>query len=74
MFDCDKCASETSRMWLRLARLLNKQAVLRAARGMDRDAMRSAHCAEIAYWQATGEGTQVALKDLTTPTPQQEGR
>jgi hypothetical protein len=51
-------------MWLRLARALDKLALERAEATHVPDALRAARHAEACYWQATGEGTAVDLKDL----------
>lgn len=64
MFDSDKAAIATNRMWLRLARTLDKLAQERAAATHVPDALRAARHAEACYWQATGEGTAIDLKDL----------
>jgi hypothetical protein len=64
MWDSDKAATATTRMWLRVARLLDKNATDEAKAGHIPTAIRAARNAEAAYWQATGEGTSVDLKDV----------
>lgn len=64
MFDSDNAATVTNRMWLRLGRSLDKVASKEAEAGHTSTAIRAARCAEACYWQATGEGTAVDLKDV----------
>ena len=64
MFDSDKAATATNRMWLRLARHLEKYATDEAKAGHVPGAVRAARNAEACYWQATGEGNALDLKDV----------
>lgn len=64
MFDGDKAATATNRMWLRLARLLDKKVDAEMADGHQQTALRTARMAEACYWQATGESDCSNLKDI----------
>lgn len=66
MFDSDKAANATNRMWLRLARFLDKSSEERAKAGYTDEALKRARYAEACYWQATGEGTAIDLKDIVS--------
>ena len=66
MWDSDKAATATTRMWLRVARHLDKVATDEAKAGHVPTAIRAARNAEACYWQATGEGTAVDLKDVVS--------
>lgn len=61
MFDSDKAANATNRMWLRLARKLDKS--IDGENNLTTQ-LRTARAAEACYWQATGEGTSNDLKDV----------
>lgn len=64
MFDSEKCGEKTSRMWVRLARQLEKLALERAGRGHDVPAVRAARLAAACFWEATGEAEWVSMSDL----------
>lgn len=64
MFDSDKAATATTRMWLRMGRLMDARAQERAKSGYADVAIQAARYAEACYWQATGEGTAIDLKDV----------
>jgi hypothetical protein len=66
MFDSDKAATAIGRMWLRLARKLDKLATEKSKDGHIGGAVQAARNAEACYWQATGEGTSVDLKDVVS--------
>lgn len=64
MFDSDKASPAINRMWLRLARILDKRSEERAKAGYADVAIQAARYAEACYWQATGEADCVDLKDV----------
>lgn len=61
MFDTDKACTSVNRMWLKLARRLEK---LAHDQPHTETALRTARAAECCYWQATGESDSFDLKDL----------
>jgi hypothetical protein len=61
VFDTDKACPTVNRMWLKLARRLEKMA--HEATHVE-TALKTARAAEACYWQATGESDSVGLKDL----------
>lgn len=61
MFDTNKACPTVNRMWLKLARRLEKMA--HEATNVD-TALKTARAAESCYWQATGESDSFDLKDL----------
>lgn len=65
MFNSDKAAAASGRLWLKLARTLDKLALEKAAGGYIDKAIKAARCADACYWQATGEGDAITLKEIS---------
>ena len=64
MYEPDNAYRDCRSLWLKLGRALKKKALDRAEAGHEMLAVKTARLAEVCFWQATGEGDQVALKDL----------
>ncbi len=64
MFDTDMASTATTRMWLKLARLLDRSIADYVIAGHVATAVKTARAAEACYWQATGEGDCSNLKDV----------
>lgn len=64
MFCEDKSAKASATMWLKVARALAKSAVEQADQGHAVLSVKTARAAEVAFWQATGQGDFSGLDDF----------
>ena len=63
-YDSDTAFRDCRTLWVTLGRSLKRKAIERAEAGHETLAVKTARLAEVCFWQATGEGDQVALRDL----------
>ena len=64
MWDADKATVRVARMWKALGTALDAASRSAAERGRSDDALKMAQAADACYWQATGDGEMITLKDL----------
>lgn len=65
MFDCDKAAVRCARMWRKIGLALELAAMSAADSGLSERAVALAKAADACFWQATGDGESITLKDLS---------
>lgn len=63
-YEPDHAFRDCRSLWLALGRALKKKALDRAEAGHETLAVKTARLAEVCFWQATGEGDQVSMKDV----------
>lgn len=63
----DQQLRATRLVWARVGRALAASAVKDAERGLESSALRKAEAAEIAFWQATGQGDFHGLARFLRP-------
>lgn len=64
MYDSDVATTRTMRMWRKLGGLFEKASYEAVERRSFDVALRCAQMADVCFWQATGEGDSLRMKDF----------
>lgn len=64
-YTAERFAAESSRLWLRVARLIAKSAAADAGKGYAKIATEKARLSDYCLWQATGEGDCASWREIT---------
>lgn len=67
MFDTNAALKRTSYMWRKLGGLYEKAAYDAIAKALPNHALACARIAEVCFFQATGDGSALEMKDVIKP-------